>query len=134
MNIIQIKEKIISSLKQIISLYRQMIAQIKKQNPQHIETVEEIIRRVALSQNVDPELAVDVARCESSLNPLAQNKNPSGSLDRGIYQWNTYWHPEVTDQQAYDPEMATLLFCQAVKRQRLYWWSASRKCWDKYSN
>ena len=50
-----------------------------------------------------------IAFAESGLNPANQAtvSNPGhpddGSIDRGILQINSHWHPEVTDACAYDP-------------------------------
>lgn len=88
-----------------------------------------IIRYVAKEEGIDPELAVRVAKCESSLSPTAQNTNKDGSVDRGLFQINTKWHPEVSDQEAYDIILATRFFCKAFKAGNLNWWDATRKCW-----
>lgn len=90
---------------------------------------EEIIREIAEIEGVDPELAVKVAKCESSLKSDAINVNKSGSTDRGIFQINDKWHPEVTNEQAFDVEFSAKFFCQAVKNGQLSWWDASKKCW-----
>ncbi|MFE9655919.1 RICIN domain-containing protein [Micromonospora sp. NPDC006431] len=45
-------------------------------------------------------VAVAVAMAESSCNPSATGQNP-GSIDRGLWQINNYWHPEVSDACAY---------------------------------
>lgn len=95
------------------------------------ETVEEIIKRVAKEEGVSIALAIKVAKCESGLDPGAKNINPKGSIDRGLYQWNNHWHPEITDECAYDPECATRAYCKAYKNGNLSWWNASRKCWEK---
>lgn len=52
-------------------------------------------------------IAVAIALAESSLNTSAQHRNTDGSIDRGLYQINTRWHPEVSDACAYDPVCAT---------------------------
>ena len=96
-----------------------------------IESVESMIRRIAIENGVDQELAVRVARCESGLKPNAVNINTTGSKDRGIFQWNDYYHPEITDKMAFDVKTATELFCKAIKEGHLDWWNASRKCWDQ---
>lgn len=95
------------------------------------ESTEEMIRRIATEEKVDQELAVNVARCESGFNPKAININTTGSKDRGLYQINDYYHPEVTDEQAYNPEWATRWFCKAIREGHISWWNASKKCWDK---
>lgn len=95
------------------------------------ETVEEMIRRIAEEETVDPDLAVRVARAESNLNPKAVNVNKTGSIDRGIYQINNQYHPEVTEAQAFDVEFSVRFFCKAFKEGHLSWWNASKKNWDK---
>ncbi len=58
-------------------------------------------------QGVGKYIIAAIAQAESGLNTLAKNcNNPGGTCDRGILQINNYWHPEVTDQQAYDPTQA----------------------------
>jgi hypothetical protein len=99
--------------------------------PKAKEDVESIIRRVARLNKVDEELAVRVARCESALKIKAVNVNSTGTKDRGIFQWNDFYHPEVTDAMAFDPEIATKLFCDAIKKGHLSWWNASKSCWNK---
>jgi len=93
-------------------------------------TILETIRYVAKQEMVDPELCIRVARCESGLNPTARNTNAGGSVDRGLFQINDKYHPEVTDAQADDVVCSTKFFCQAFKNKNLSWWSASKKCWD----
>lgn len=95
------------------------------------ETVEEIIRRIAKDEGVDPDLAFRVAKCESGLNPGATNTNPQGSVDRGLYQINNRWHSHIKDAEAFDAEKATRFFCKAFKEGHLGWWNASKKCWDR---
>lgn len=103
----------------------------KKTDPIINETVEQIIRRIAKKNDVDVELAVKVAKCESALIPNATNTNKNGTIDRGVFQWNNYYHPEVDDKCAFDVECATQKFCEALKSGNLSWWNASKKCWNK---
>ncbi len=95
-----------------------------------IETVEQIIRRIAKEEKIDPDLAVRVAKCESGLNPGAHHTNSTGSIDRGLYQWNNQYHPEIPDEIAYNAERSTRAFCKAFKEGHLSWWNATKKCWD----
>lgn len=111
---------------------KEIYEKLKTLKPSHAktETVEETIRRVAKDEGVDPSLAIRVAKCESGLNPGAKNVNTNGSVDRGVFQWNNRWHPEVTDEMAFDTEKATRAFCKAFKEGHLDWWNASKKCWN----
>ena len=103
----------------------------KAENQKIVQPVEEIIREVAAKEGVDPNLAVRVAKCESNLDQFAVHINKNGSKDRGIFQWNDKWHPEVNDDYAFSPKFATREFCKAFKNGHLDWWNASKKCWKK---
>ena len=94
------------------------------------ETIEEKIKRIAKEEMVDADLAVRVARCESSLKPNATNTNTDGSIDRGLYQINSKYHPEVSADQAFNEEFAIRFFCKAFKNGNLSWWNATKTCWD----
>lgn len=94
-------------------------------------TIEGIIRMICKEEQVDPDLAIRVAKCESSLNPKARNINSPTSIDRGLFQINSFYHPDVTDAQADDPIFATRFFCKAFLNGNLDWWKASKTCWDK---
>lgn len=53
----------------------------------------------------DPQTAVAVALAESGGDPAAKsapNADQWRSIDRGLWQINDHWHPEVTDACAYD--------------------------------
>jgi len=123
-----------SILMMVVSFYfgkRAIYDEIKTLRPAgvKVKTVEEQIRDIARDEGVDPDLAVRVAKCESGLNPSAVNKNIDGSIDRGLYQWNSKWHPEITDKCAFDIECSTRAFCKAFKEGHLSWWAATKKCW-----
>jgi len=77
-------------------------------------------------------MCCDIAACESGFNINAKLVNSVKSVDRGLFQWNSYWHPEITDEIAYNPEKNTRLACKAIKqgKSKVYW-SASMKCWNK---
>lgn len=56
--------------------------------------------------------AIAVAWAESGGNAYAINLNDSDptarsylSLDKGLWQTNSYWHPEVSDRAAFDPAL-----------------------------
>jgi len=100
-------------------------------NSKSKKAIEEIIRMIAKQEGVDPDLAVRVAKCESDLDPYAVNINKDGSRDRGIFQINDKYHPEVSDEQAFNIEFSTRFFCKAFKEGHLSWWNATKKCWDK---
>jgi len=113
------------------SIISNLILSSKTETTTETQPVEETIRLVAIREGTDPDLAVRVAKCESSLKPKALNINKDGSKDRGIFQINDKYHPEITDEEAYNPAVATTFFCNAVKAGNLSWWSATQKCWEK---
>lgn len=51
-------------------------------------------------------IIVAIAMAESSLNTDAKHTNSDESIDRGLLQINSRWHPEVSDSCAYDPACA----------------------------
>jgi len=131
MTIKQIQIKIISILKQIIFIQQTLLIKKLKKKRECKYCMRQMIELIAKQEGIDPSLAVRVAICESNLNPYAVNYNPKNGTDRGLFQWNNLYHPEITDEMAFDPEKSTRLFCQAVKEGHLYWWSSSRQCWNK---
>jgi hypothetical protein len=92
-------------------------------------TVEKIIRLITAEESVDADLAVRVAECESGLDPKATHTNADGSIDRGLFQINTKWHPEAGDEIAFSIESSTRFFCKAFKAGNLSWWDNSKACW-----
>lgn len=95
-------------------------------------SIPEIIKRAAEKYNISYDLALAVAKCESGLNPKSRNINTNGTVDRGLYQINDYYHKDVSTEQADDPEFAANWFCKAVSEGHLSWWSASQKCWGGF--
>src|SRR5437660_9237611 len=51
-------------------------------------------------------IIVAIAQAESGLRTDARNTNNDGSVDRGILQINSRWHPEVSNGCADDPACA----------------------------
>lgn len=75
-----------------------------------LSSVEGQIRAIAAEQNFQwPDYLVKLAHCESRLNPAATNTNTDArkTTDRGVFQINDYWHPEVSDECAFDTRCAT---------------------------
>lgn len=52
--------------------------------------------------------ALCVAGAESGWRPDAVNVNDDGSRDRGIFQINSRWHPDVPDGEAFNPHANAL--------------------------
>lgn len=100
-----------------------------------MNTIEEIIKETALEEGIEPELAVAVAKCEGGITNAKitrQNTDSHHSIDRGVFQFNSYWHKEVTDEEAFDPKLATIAFCNIVKSGGLdATWYLSEPNWKK---
>jgi hypothetical protein len=81
---------------------------------------------------IQKDLLCDIGACESGLNPHAKLINNPQSIDRGLFQWNNHYHPEITDAMAYNPDTATRLACKAILSKQIHvYWSASQPCWNK---
>ena len=113
------------------SLISTLVVSGVKDKPCTPPTVEAQIRTIATQNGIDPDIAVAVAKCESNFNPQAININTDNSEDRGLFQINNKFHPEVTTAQAFDITFSTQFFCTAFKAGNLSWWNASKTCWEK---
>jgi hypothetical protein len=69
----------------------------------------EVARLVVDHNFAQPEIAIAIILAESGGNPGATNTegNKPPSIDRGLWQFNSKWHPEVTDSCAFDPVCST---------------------------
>jgi len=65
--------------------------------------IEQLILTASQENNINPALLASVLFQESQFNPRAVNE---GSGDYGIAQISRKWHPEVTEEQAFDPTFA----------------------------
>jgi hypothetical protein len=78
--------------------------------------------------------AVAVGMGESACRPDAQNSNgptkgcPNGSVDRGLWQINSCWHPSVSKSCAYDAQ------CNANAAYRISARGTNFKPWAAYTN
>ena len=78
--------------------------------------------------------AVAVGMGESSCRPDAQNSNgptkgcPNGSVDRGLWQINSCWHPSVSKSCAYDAQ------CNANAAYRISAKGTNFRPWVAYTN
>ena len=97
-------KQLIEITKKLIYLKQTLLIQELKRRRKDKTAMRILIEVIAQQEKTDPDLAVRVALCESNFNPDAKNQNPNGTLDRGLFQWNDYYHPEITDRCAFDPE------------------------------
>jgi peptidoglycan hydrolase-like protein with peptidoglycan-binding domain len=75
-------------------------------------------------------LAIAVALAESAgrTNAVNTTGNHPPSRDRGLWQINSYWHPEVSDAQAFDPQAC------AAAAYRISGHGASWVQWSTYNS
>jgi len=95
-----------------------------KNEDEVIETPEQIIERVAKENgavNLIPTIK-RVAWCESRYNINAKNVNANGTVDYGLMQINTFYHPEVSVEQALDPEFSIKFFIKKYNQGSAHLW------------
>jgi cell division protein FtsL len=72
------------------------------------QTIEQQIRDIAKEHNFQWEnYLIRLADCESKLNQFALNNNGKYGVDRGVFQINTKYHPEVSTECAMNIRCAT---------------------------
>ena len=96
--------------------------------------VKSIIISTAEEFNISSGLLVDIAKCESGLNPEAKNPRSTAS---GIFQFinSTFIH----QAQAYglptddknDPVIQIKLAANMIRDGGLHHWNASKSCWSR---
>lgn len=100
----------------------------------HLQTMkekiltEDMIRRVGSQYRVDVELLLAVIKCESGLNPRAINRNPNGTTDYGLCQFNDYYYRDIiTPEEALNkPEFAVATMCRMWEQGRQNDWICYR--------
>jgi hypothetical protein len=91
--------------------------------------VRAIIIAAAKRYGVSANTMLNLARCESGFNPKAfrsYKKNPSGGNDRGLYQINSRWHPEVSNTCAYSATCSANWTARMIKQGQLHQWTCGR--------
>lgn len=89
---------------------------------------EEIARSIGSKYKIDIEVFVAVIWAESGMNPKAINKNPNGTTDFGICQFNDYWYRDIISPHnaLNHPEIAINVMAQQWERGRQNDWIAYR--------
>lgn len=62
------------------------------------------------------------------IRPMVLNETSKAHLstDRGICQWNSYWHPDVPDAVAFDPVAAINKMCEKATTDK---WELDLSAW-----
>lgn len=84
------------------------------------EQVKEILKEHSLPIGE----AFSIINCESRWKPHALNVNQDGSVDRGLWQINSKYHPDVSNREAFDVVSSTLAAVEIYKERGN--WSAWR--------
>lgn len=82
------------------------------------ETLEAKIDRIAIEHGIPTTTLYNLAWSESSLNPSKDNGE-----DRGIVQINRKYWPEITDEQAFDPEFSLNFAASKIAKDEQYLWT-----------
>lgn len=94
------------------------------------ESMKQVITRVALEENFkDVDYLITLAMKESSLMPLrtnAKGNKPVGSVDRGLYQYNSYHQAKVSDECAFSAECSTRTTIKMIKAGKAHLWVAAQ--------
>jgi len=77
----------------------------------------------ATEQGVNPAVVKKVIACESEYNPNALGDE---GHSRGLVQIHNKYHPEVSDEEAYDPAFAVGFLVQKLKEGQGKQWSCFR--------
>lgn len=82
------------------------------------ETIEQKIDRIALAHGIATTTLYNLVQSESNFDPNADNGE-----DRGIAQINRKSFPEITDEQAFDPEFSLNFAAQKISEGKDYLWT-----------
>ena len=104
------------------------VVSVLKGAPSDNVSVEQQIRDIANEHNFQwPDYLVRLSFCESRHNPYATNGNGGHSIDRGLFQWNDKYHPEISDECAFDIRCSTIETMNAINSGNQSWWVCDSK-------
>ena len=89
----------------------------------NIETIEEKIERIASEYNIASTTLYNLVKSESNFDPSADN-----GKDRGLVQINRKHWPDITDEQAFDPDFSLRFAAEKIAKGEEYLWTACN-CW-----
>ena len=111
--------QLISKLKLTVD---SLVTTIEVQNT-HAYTWQDEVNEMLRKAGLDVYVADQIIWGESRWDVKALHKNRDGSVDRGLWQISSYYHPEVSKNCAYDFRCATV---EAIRIQK-------EKGWDEWS-
>jgi hypothetical protein len=90
---------------------------------ENTKRVEFRIREIADQMDFEyPDYLVRLAFCESSLNPLAVGDS---GKSRGLFQIHKNYHPNITDQEAFDIEFSTKWTIEQINLGKQSMWTCN---------
>ena len=81
-------------------------------------TVEDLIVSMAKDAGLDPNTALRIAKCESSLNPMARNKH---STAKGLYQFLDRTFANYCEGDVFNPEDSIKCFIKLYPKHPNWW-------------
>lgn len=88
-----------------------------------ILSVEEEVRMIAERENFQyTDYLVKLAECESGLDPLIRGDS---GLSRGLFQINSYYWPDVSDECAFNVECSTLWTMEKINEGKQGLWTCN---------
>ncbi len=97
------------------------VKRVDKKQPTALQ--KSIINRKAKQYNVSTTTITDVIACESSFNETARG---DGGYSRGLVQIHAKFHPQVTYEQAIDPEFAIDFLAEKLSKGQGHLWTCYR--------
>jgi hypothetical protein len=105
-----------------------------------------IIKTIGQQYGVPYKLLLAIAFCESSFDPAAINYNPptdssTGTVDYGLFQINSHWHPDFNLELKFDPTYNTQYACDLILGEyakfedwykAIWMWSTWDRAWAIY--
>ena len=93
------------------------------------QRMSEIISEVARQEGFkNKELLLAISNAESGLNPDIRGRVDNN--DRGLFQINSYWNSNVSDECAFDPWCSTRWVINEINAGNLWKWNASKHNWQ----
>jgi lysozyme-like protein len=100
-------------------------------NPPGQSKVRAYVEGAARTKGVSPQIAEWIVTHESSHNPQATG---DGGESRGLWQINKAWHPEVSDDCAYNVTCSTNWSLERIRAGHVDEWSTWKYCKERFDN
>ena len=95
------------------------------------QQVKAYVRTEAVEHGVNPTLALWIVKHESQFNPRAKG---DGEASRGLWQISKIYHPEVSDEMAFNVRSSTEWSLERIRAGKASEWSTYRFCRTLYED